>query len=80
MVIDERQLEVDAIMDTLIDAVRYNINAIIPGISQREHKQWIARHPAPGEIRSLIKNTDFRPLAWAGQFIKLIRNKPKKRR
>lgn len=80
MVIDQRQLEVDAIMDTLIDAVRYNVNAIIPGVSQREHKQWIARNPAPEENRSLIGNTDFKPLAWLGQFIKLPREKPKKKR
>ena len=80
MPIDERQLEVNAIMDTFTDSIRYNVNAIIPGISNREHKQWIARHPAPGENRSLIGNTDFKPLAWADKFIKLIKNKSKKRK
>ena len=78
MAIDERQVEVDAIMDTLTNAIRYNKNAIIPGVSKREHTLWIARNPAPGENRSLIGGTDFKPLAWAGQFIKLVR--PKRRR
>ena len=78
MPIDERMLEVDAIMDTLTNAIRYNKNAIIPDVTQREHKQWIARHPAPGENRSLIKGTDFKILAWATNLIKLIRPKVKK--
>ena len=80
MPIDERQLEVDAIMVTLTDSVRYDINAIIPDISNREHKQWIARNPAPGEIRSLIENTDFKPLAWLNKLIKLPREKVKRRK
>lgn len=80
MVIDERQLEVDAIMDTLPDNIRYNIkvNQIIIGVTLREQKQWIARNPAPGENRSLIGNTDFKPLAWATKVIKLIRPKRKR--
>lgn len=78
MPIDERQLEVDAIMDTLTDGVRYNKNAIIPSISQREHIQWIRRNPVPGETRSLIGRTDFKPLAWADKFIKLVKLKAKR--
>lgn len=76
MVIDERQLEVDAIMNLILsDSIRYDLNINIPGITKREHKQWIGRNPAPGENRSLIGNTDFKPLVWAGKHIKLIRNK-----
>lgn len=77
MPIDERQLEVDAIMDILEDAIRYDINATIPSISKREHKLWIAQNPAPGENRSMIGNTDFKPPEWSTKPIKLIRPKSK---
>jgi len=78
MVIDERQLEVDVIMDGLPDSIRYDKNATISGITQREQKQWIARNPAPGENRNLIGGTDFKPLAWFSNAIKLIRPKAKR--
>ena len=83
MPIDERMLLIDAIMSTVDMEKRYNYNEIISsnpliGITLREHKQWVARHPAPGENRSLISGTDFKPLAWVDKFIKFI--KPKVRR
>jgi len=78
MPIDERQLEVDAIMDTLPNSIRYDKTAIISGVTKREHKLWIARNPAPGENRSLIGNTDFKPPEWGGKPIKLVRPKTKK--
>lgn len=85
MPIDERMLKVDAIMITVTAEKRYNYNAIISfnpliGITLREHKQWVARHPAPNENRSLIGGTDFKPLAWIGKFIKFPREKPKRRK
>jgi len=78
MVIDQRQLVVDGIMGTLPDLIRYDKDANISGVSKREQKQWIARNPAPGENRSLIEGTDFKPLAWATKIIKLVRPKRKK--
>ena len=83
MPIDERMLIVEAIMSTVATKRRYDYNEIISfnpliGITKREHKQWVGRHPAPGEKRSLIGGTDFKPLAWATKFIKFI--KPKVRR
>jgi len=80
MPIDERQFEVNAIMDTLTNEERYNPNAIIPSVSIREHKLWIAQHPRPEDNRSLIEDTDFKPPKWAGKFIKLIRPKRSIRR
>ena len=85
MPIDERMLVIDSIMTTVSAERRYDYNAIITfnpliGITLREHKQWVARHPAPGENRSLIGGTDFKPLAWATKFIKFIRPKVKRGR
>lgn len=80
MPIDDRQLVVDGIMDGLSDAIRYDKTATIAGVTKREQKLWIARNPAPGEVRSLIGNTDFKPPEYSTKPIKIVRPRKGKRK
>ena len=80
---DLRQFEVKEIMDTLVPLeIRRNYDKMREqsktfGVTQREHKLWVAQHPMIGENRSMIAGTAFKPPEWSDKHIKFKRERPK---